>query len=435
MPRTVSWIRAYHTRLDGKATDVINRLAAGGMVRPSDDVGIGFFDVQALRSAQFASGNGPRLQLTYGSEQFVVRTRVLAHVSGFLVLRLTLASADNPVMRSMGLDELARFERLPWGLAQLPWSWGSETFNLGVRETFNLIYLRCHELLRDRTWSLAAATEQAVDGNHGNAHFHRLCERNELSYPFPVTFGTVFELSNDTAANEVGAFLREISGGRDVAAAQVSSLPWYLFENSSVILCGGDFDEETSAGAPLQASLMEFVTLQRGALRSTQRDTQRVMADGQSVSRRRIEEWQVLLATTTDDYVLHDQVSRFLVPMREHFRHSHAVRDPGILEDQVRRNIASFQSRIELAGQSASTIIGALFAVVACVVGLSGILKAATAKSLSVKVSDLPDTHPWLSSGVDLTVTLLAFVVTWALIRRASMRIAPLKPFRTGPMR
>ena len=135
-------------------------------------------------------------------------------------------------------------------------------------------------------------------------------------------------------------------------------------------------------------------------------------------------------STTTDDYVLHDRISVFLVPLNQHLRTSSSVRDPALLEEQVRRNIDAFQTRIELASQSVSTLIGALFAVVAAVLGVGSVIRVAAAAHESIPLSQFPDAHPWLNSSIDILVTVLAFALTFAFIRRAGNRVPALRPFR-----
>src|SRR4051812_20143097 len=93
--RTVSWIRAYHTRRFARVDETLRVLANRKLVAPRDDISLRFFDIQALRSCHFASAQGPdfkvegALQSANGAETSIDLTgasNVLVHASGFLVL-------------------------------------------------------------------------------------------------------------------------------------------------------------------------------------------------------------------------------------------------------------------------------------------------------------------------------------------------------------
>jgi hypothetical protein len=446
MPVTITWIRAYHTRRLERADAIIGTLHRAGLVTPLDDTAIGFFDIQALRSSHFASALGPALgvRMEDGGELMRVRSHVLAHASGFLVLRLTLSSDDNPSLADLTPERLRTFERMPWNAARVTWQLAEQEFEAGLREALNVLFLVIHEQMVRGRHRLETIVEQARDTPLGNRRLQELATRGELSHPLPVSFGTIVEVVDAQLAGDLSACVEYVDSamqgavaGESPASSGVvdasSARPWYVFENQAFVFTGpAEPDPLTGVYDPDRLRLLEFLTLRRGALRSIQRDTQRVLTGGRDVSRRRIDEWRLLVATTTDDYVLHDRISQLLVPLKQHLRTSTSVRDPHLLEAQVRQNIDSFQARIDLASQSVSTLIGALFAVVAAVVGVGSVLKVALAERLALPLSELPDRHPWLSSGVDIVVTVGAFVVTWLLIRQAGNRVPALRPFRSG---
>jgi hypothetical protein len=443
VPLSVSWVRAYHTRRLERASEIIGKLEDAGVVTPQDDTKIGFFDIQALRSSHFATGLGPRLSVRLDDEEepLVIRSHLLAHASGFIVIRLTASSIDNPTLEGAEPRRLAELERLPWNFRQLRWTLGEVSFEAGLREALNVLFLAAHEILMRGRYDVAALVPLARDSSFGNKHLQSLAALGELSHPLPVSFGTCFEVVDAALATDltgcvefVNAAMVEATPHENPANSGVvdaaSDRPWYVFENQSFVFLGSGVADGTGVFDPDRLRLIEFMTLRRGALRSIQRDTQRVLAGGRDVSRRRIDEWRLLVSTTTDDYVLHDRISVFLVPLNQHLRTSSSVRDPSLLEQQVRRNIDAFQTRIELASQSVSTLIGALFAVVAAVLGVGSVIRVAAAAHASIPVSEFPDAHPWLNSSIDILVTVLAFALTFVFIRRAGSRVPALRPFR-----
>jgi hypothetical protein len=443
VPLTVSWIRAYHTRRLERAGQIIAKLANAGVVTAQDDTAIGFFDIQALRSSHFATGLGPRLTMALENDgdPLVLRSHLLAHASGFIVIRLTATSADNPSLDDLDPTELTQFERLPWNARPMTWSIGEVRFEAGLREALNVLFLAAHEILVRERYDIASLVPLARDTAFGNRHLQTLAARGELSHPLPVSFGTIVEcvepgLAADpiACASYVNAAMSEATPFDDPASHGVvdpsAAEPWFVFENQAFVFLGDGSPDETGIFSPDRLRLLEFMTLRRGALRSIQRDTQRVLSGGRDVSRRRVDEWRLLASTTTDDYVLHDRISTYLVPLNQHLRSSAGVRDPLLLEEQVRRNIDAFQTRIELASQSVSTLIGALFAVVAAVLGVGSVVRVAAAAHESIPVSEFPDAHPWLNSSIDIAVTVLAFAVTFLFIRRAGNRVPALRPFR-----
>ena len=304
-----------------------------------------------------------------------------------------------------------------------------------------MLFLAAHEILVRGDYDLRSLIPLARDTAYGNRHLQDLAAKGELSHPLPVSFGTCFEVVDAELAGDlvrcvelVNAVMARAAPHESPANSGVvdagSDRPWYVFENQSFVFLPDGTADPTGVFDADRLRLIEFLTLRRGALRSIQRDTQRVLSGGRDVSRRRIDEWRLLLSTTTDDYVLHDRVSTLLVSLNQHQRTSSSVRDPVLLEDQVRRNIDAFQTRIELASQSVSTLIGALFAVVAAVLGVGSVIRVAAAAHESIPVSQFPDAHPWLNSSIDLVVTLLAFALTFVFIQRAGNRVPALRPFR-----
>jgi hypothetical protein len=186
---TITWIRAYHTRRLERADSIIGTLHRAGLVTPLDDQTIAFFDIQALRSSHFASALGPTMgvRMEEGGELLRVRTHVLAHASGFLVLRLTLSSDDNPGLTGLTAEDLGRFERMPWNGSPVTWELQGRPFVAGLREALNVLFLVIHEQMVRGRYRLDEVVGHARDTPFGNQRLQQLATHGELSHPLPVS--------------------------------------------------------------------------------------------------------------------------------------------------------------------------------------------------------------------------------------------------------
>ncbi len=444
---SVSWIRTYHTaRFVGDLQGLTNTAEVRQRLKFVDQYIHEFFDIQALRSGHFAravldpfsfSARVPvRGQTAMGELQGVARCHLLAHSSGFIVLRLTVRSDE--VQYSGPLDDtfFAGLERAFW-VGHTPFRWfvgpDGESMTGNARVPLNYIFFDLHERWRGRIATPNQLCQWAAEGKTGCERLHELCVAGELHYPFPVSFGTQLEFGLDTGdpaeLDQLVQAVAEPHAGhslRTVFAREATSTRWYLTENQAFTLVSpAAFDGVLDVLDPDRTQLLEFLGLRRAALRSVQRDTQQILSEARGVTRKRVEEWRILLATTTDDYVLHDRVTRLLEPVRLHLASAPSVRDPSILENQVRNNITSFQSRLDLAGQQVSTLIGALFGVVAAVLTLGSVLKTIASRLLQVEVGRLADQHPITSVLIDLGVVTFSYFLTMVYIRRTSRRLPP----------
>lgn len=375
-------------------------------------------------------------QTAIGELLGVARCHLLAHSSGFIVFRLTVRSDE--VQYSGVPDDVffSGLERAFWiGNTSFRWFVGADGKSMtgNARIPLNYIFLDLHERWRGRIANSDQLCQWAEEGKTGCERIHELCHKGELHYPFPVSFGTQLEFGRDAGnpaeLDQLVQAIAEPHAGhslRTVFAREVTNTRWYLAENQAFTLVSpAAFDKVLDVLDPDRTQLLEFLSLQRAALRSVQRDTQQILSEARGVTRERVEEWRMLLATTTDDYVLHDRVTRLLEPVRLHLATAPSVRDPSILENQVRNNITSFQSRLDLAGQQISTLIGALFGVVAAVLTLGSVLKTIASRLLEVEVGQLADQHPITSVLIDLGVVTLSYLLTMVYIRRASRRLPP----------
>jgi hypothetical protein len=405
-----------------------------------------FFDIQALRSGHFARsaleafnffGRVPvRDQAAMGEIQGVARCHILAHSSGFIVLRLTVRSDE--VRYSESIDDVffAGMERAFWaGDTSFRWFVGpsGESITGNARVPLNYIFFDLHERWRGRIATPDQLCEWSAEDKRGCAQLHRLCLEGELHYPFPVSFGTQLEFGIDAGdpaeLDHLVQAIAEPHAGhslRTVFAREATNTRWYLTENQAfTVVSPAAFDGVLDVLDADRTQLLEFLSLRRAALRSIQRDTQQILSEARGVTRKRIEEWRILLATTTDDYVLHDRVTRLLEPMRLHMATAPSVRDPSVLENQVRNNITSFQSRLDLAGQQVGTLIGALFGVIAAVLTLGSVFKTIASGLWRVEIGQLTDRHPVTSILIDLGVVTFSYLLTMIYIRHVSRRLPP----------
>jgi hypothetical protein len=438
---TVSWLRAYHSPIVGPVGPAVAALAATGLIHPHDDQRLGVFDIQAVRLGHFATADGPEVEVEGHWDgpadacrgTWRGRAHLLLHASGFVVVRLTLSSVDNPGLEPADPRLLARLERLPWEALDFAWTVRGETVRGNVRNCLNLIFLHVLENLPDgrRADDRAAC---ALEGPDGWDYLHGLCREGRLSHPYPVSFGTHIEIADpglaaDPAAQHAlldEAFLR--SSGLGTAGdleRDTEQLSWYFLENQSVVIRAEPADGARGGLVdPLRTALLEYVTLRRAALRTVQRDTQRVLAGRHSVSRRRLQEWQQLVQTATDDYVLSDRTGQVLSLMRARTAELPRVRDPEDLEAQVRSNLESFSAAMEGSSSKVTAAVGALFAVLAAIAVFTTPLRLVL-DWLDGGFDGTPYSvdHPIRSAVIEFTVTVLIAVLFLWLLRAINSRL------------
>lgn len=411
-------------------------------VRPSG----AFYDVQSLRNGHVGRARRRdirlRALLRVGEEdqrsiEADVAVHLLAHASGFVVQRWTLRSdryrgapPDGQVLRHL--------ERGVWeGGDDFEW-WFPDTdvpLRGNVRTAMNRLFLELHEAARGRQVAPLRLAAWAEEGAHGCERIHEVCRDNEISYPWPVTFGTQLELVAPAATADTAAemAMSVAVGAREAARfepvdieAHADGIHWYWGENTAVVVrAEGTIDADLDCVDVDRTLLTEFLDLRRAALRAVQRDAQRILTEAIPVSRRRIDEWRLLLASATDDYVLHDRIGALLVPLTEHVRNDPHLRDLKALETQARANVESFQSRLDLAGQDASSIVGAIFAVVAAEPLAELTRRLAAGRVLPV---DIGDQGSLMGDVFDIAFVVLAALTVWLVLRRSSNRLRGLRP-------
>ena len=209
---------------------------------------------------------------------------------------------------------------------------------------------------------------------------------------------------------------------------------WFVAENRAVLAAGGPRDSTSlSTFDAARIQLLEYITLERAALRSVQRGTQLVIAEGVTTTRRQLQRWQRLVAATTDEYVLHDEAGVKLESLREHIRHHPTTRDPGALEAQVHRNLATFQSLIDAASDRVLILLSTLFGVVAAL-SLASVVRLIAHGAFGVggPTTDFENRHVTLSILIDVGVILVLAVVSFVVMRRAN-RLRPPRARGRGP--
>lgn len=447
---TVSWLRAYHSPMLGPVRDTVQRLADSGFLEVVDDQAAGVFDIQAVRLGHLATSYGPDVAVRGPDEEGLAgtwtgRTHLLFHASGFIVVRLTLSTTDNPDLTHGNHALLRAFERLPWGPAEFTWTVGNASVVGNVRACLNTVFLQLLEALpgSDSCDDLSQAVQEGPDGWE---HLHELCGHGRLSHPYPVSFGTQIEVADSELVHDAEgqqAFLRAVVlpgigvtwEPRDVEA-DASDVSWYFLENQSVV-----FRPEPTAGGramidDTRTGLLDYLTLRRGALRSVQRDTQRVISGRLSVSRRRLQEWQLLVQSTTDDYVLSDRTGQILALLRARLGEQSRVRDPDALEAQVRSNLESFTTALDQTAGRITAAVGTLFAVLAATAVVGAPLQLAV-DYFGDGIAAVPydELHPLRAAALQLTVAGVAAVLFLLLLRVLGGRLRAPRLQRGPPRR
>jgi hypothetical protein len=448
---TVSWLRAYHAGIDPRA-DLGTAEAAGlGLLDLRNHP---IYDVQTVRRRHVVQARRGAVRLAIPTRDDPVGLRGLAHpyflfhVSGFVVVRLTLASWDLDTESSPSPETFRSLHRRLWDYdLDIEVELGASARRANLRSILNWLWLDMFDRIRGLPADLNDLPSVSLEDDRGAVGLHELCERGDIAFPYPVLAGTHYEIgvadrarepNNDWVCRVIGAPDESEDDVTDLAAGS-REVAWYASEMQSVVVVTGQRPADGLVSLePNRLQLAEFFALRRGAVRSIQRDTQMVLAEGQPLSRRRIDEWRRIVASTSDDYVLHDDTGPLVTTLTKHFRSNERVRDPEPLREQVTRNIGAFQERIDIAGQRAGIVLGVLFGVVAAL-SLSPIVKQllASALGLSPATAERFASHyPWWSVAVDLGIVSVLGVVALALFKRVSTRLPSARRYgRSGSFR
>jgi hypothetical protein len=436
---------------------------AGTQLSLIDPVRHYFFDIQALRSGQVARARYlPAVQVTglfaHGdtAAEFSgrVRIHVLAHISGFVCLRPTIRF-DQLHPRAAGRWLLHHLERGLWD-AKLGLNFHvpgvAKPLTGNIRTLLNWVFLDLITRWAGMPVDPDRHAQWAAEGPFGCERLHRLAREGRIDFPFPVSFGAQFEIAEPRLARLPPKRADELAGRLayqvmrsrhsrcDVPPSDIEHdaqrIWWYVEETQALTLTGATaIDPDLDVMDADRTQLMEYLTIRRGALRSLQRETQAILSMGSNISKARIEAWNHVLATTTDDYVLDDRIGQLTKPLRSHNAADRRWRDLAQLELQVRENLESFERRLEATGAWVSSVVGALVGAGALVISLNSVTLSVMSRLLGVTVAELPTRDGALLSAVTIALLALSFFAAYAVMRRASERLRTRLEGRRKPLR
>jgi hypothetical protein len=421
----------------GRASESLNAI---------DHAGSRFFDIQTLRSrhvgrARYTPGVHVRGSFDHDGQTVEfdapLAVHVLAHTSGFVCLRPTLRfdqlrpGVDTRLLRHLEGGLWDPRMGLRFQITDV-----AEPLIGNMRTLLNRVFLDLLTRWAGEEAHAGQLADWAQEGRFGCERLHQLTAEGRLDYPYPVSFGMQTEvcvksfLNRRRAEHAADRIAHEIMRGPspelDVVPVDIDrdcrNVWWYVEENQALTLTTPrDIDPELDVIDTDRTQLLEFLAIRRAALRSVQRETQRILVSGRKISRGRVDAWHQIVATTTDDYVLDDRIGRLMGPLRHHNSDDRRLRDLAELEAQVRANLHSFQRRLDASGAWVSSLLGALVSAGALVIGLDSVIRSALARLTGVPVAKLPAQHPALLSVVTIMLLALTFAGTYALIRRASV--------------
>lgn len=449
---TVSWFRGYDL---GRLGDIpprdLLRIALPPYGEPVDVDSEPFFDIQTLRRGHVArmrlkpiefSGviRSPRGEQTISG---AVTVHILAHASGFLIIRPTVQSASVSLTKGVGTEVLCQLDNALWEVAY-PLRWHvpgtAEPIEGGVRNLMNWTFLDLYERVHGREGSPVAAW--AVEGIHGCERLHAMAAKREITYPFPVSFGIQWEIIDAALDPLVTSDPRALATDlarrlffpddprADIAPVDLGGgIPeewWFLGESQALTLTSrGSIDRRLDVVDPERTQLLEFITLRRTTLSCVQRDTQRVLTERLPVSRGQIERWQHIVASTTDDYIVHAKMGRLLAPALAHHAADVRIRDLAALEAQVRENLGWFQQRLDTLSDWTGGLVGATVGTAALVLSLQEVVQTLLATATGEKVDDVLDAHGPLFSSIMLGLMVVTFFLSLVGIRLITSRMRP----------
>ncbi|WP_109507715.1 hypothetical protein [Nocardioides speluncae] len=432
---TVSWFRAYD--LGDLAIRQPREVLASGQPPEARNRDLALnecFDVQALRQGHAARALLRHVEVTGlpGLDPGVtgrVAVHGLVHASGFLGLRPTVVSSTLSAEVSDVRTLLAALDQAFWNLDQpLSWHVGEGTsFVGGVRALMNWVFLDIYERAHGRTPTSGQLSSWASEGQHGCERLHELTVQRRLHFPYPVSFGTQFEvvapdISGPQRRLLARALLHPEQPAADIAPmnlAGTAAAQWYLTENHALTLAThGEVSPTLDVIGVDRTQLLEALTIRRGALRGVQRDTQRVLTERRRVSLDKVDRWHHVVASTTDNYVLHDRLARLIEPVRRHNVEQILIRDIGDLERQVRDNLAWFQGRIDARSDWTSALVGASVGTAAMVLSLQEPIKALIGRTAGGTPEQAVADHAVIFVVVVVALMIVSFVGSAWLIRR-----------------
>jgi hypothetical protein len=453
---SLSWIRSYHTGVFSDVPPAVLLEAAaesGGNLIPVDVNELDFFDIQALRRGHVARAKfqpvevtglvtlpGPTGDTQVRKMRALVITHVLAHRSGLVLLRPTIRFDSLSVQGGLAATALHRLERAMWTLASDLW-WhvpgSAEPLAGYTRNYLNFVFLDLFARWSGDTVDPHRLAAWAVEDVHGCDRLHEMVAEGMLEHPFPVSFGTDIQLVLPRRPDESGAdwstrvstlamdVMRPESTVVDTPPCDLEpdthALSWFVDEHVSLLVrAHGRLDDNLDVIDMDRTQVTEYLSLRRAGLANVQRATQRVITEHIGISRPQLARWQYLVATLTDDYVLHSRTGRLIEPLKLHFSRETRLRDVNDLERQVRSNLDWFQARIEAAAAWTGGLVGAVVGAGALALSLTEPARIVIARVTGTPAESVADRHGLLLAGTLLVVVSFSFVVSFSVVRRLS---------------
>jgi hypothetical protein len=419
---------------DALGADDARHLLSDGQVADGDDQ---FWDVQVLRRAhvvRIVSASSVSYRVEGTNEWVPVETHLVLHEAGLALIRLTADLSTSE--RTIAIPGLASYSDAVWRDGCMTWRINlagiDREFDGGVRRAMDAIMLPMQERFCGRVPDLDELGKLETPEERYSWLDERVDAGESLS-AYPQTLGTAYELVWEDRGAEQEALhdVAELAYGTRLHRGDTAILKpaemgwahdWFFGENRSVLALVGERDR-TAVGTfdSLRIQTLEYLTLQRAALRAVQRGTQLSITERRTISRAQLQQWQRLAAALTDEYVLHDQVAIIVRPVLKHMEENPLLRDPMTLQAQVHQNLETFQNVINAANYRVAIILSGLFGVVAA------ITLAPLARDLELAVfrtsgapSTLDDHHVAVSIGIDALLLVLVALVSLILITRAN---------------
>jgi hypothetical protein len=441
---SVSWLRAYSMPCSIRAMrsavrdgtldrDDARRLLTDGRVVDGDDQ---FWDVQALRRShvvRIVSASSIDCRRPGSRDWVPVEVHLVLHEAGLALIRLTIDPISGG---AVGIPELASYSDAVWHNKCMTWRvrLAGEQWELDadVRRAMDAVMLPMHERFCGREPNLSELRLLETPEERYRWLEERV-EAGESLSAYPQTFGTAYELVLDRPIEEQLSPrpVVELAYGDNVdprdstlerPAETGHNHDWFIGENRAVLVLGGARDRNTiGTFDALRTQTLEYLTLQRGALRFVQRATQLSITERRTISRVQLQQWQRLVAALTDEYVLHDQIATTLRPLLKEMKENRLLRDPATLEAQVHQNLGTFLEVLDAASHRVAIILSGLFGVVAA------ITLAPMARDLELtvfktggSVSSFDNRHLVLSIAIDVLLLVFVALTSAILIVRAN---------------
>ena len=446
--------RPMHSR--AHTDECLDRLKSIGFEElPLDD----FYDVLAEERKLIR-----RLRLPVGQLELTVpgvleiRVAAALHVMfwsvGFAVFRVSLATNDlNPEPgEGLNIGQLSKLHALEHELGEgVDARWTFDLPGAGVhcpsgniRRLFDYFGFLVHEYGMGHaapsastlsTWSQSFAS--------GQERARRLVRFRELKYVYPVTFGSHSEYVWVGEVPERAHHWAPIVMGEgetgDGAAQEIESKDkdayWFLEEFQSVVMISTPRTTSLSrlgSWSDSRLALVEYIALRRGVLRTIQRATNQATAERTPLLRSQVADWLWLTSAVTDDYVLAGwQAARF-ERIKRTYGQSRSLRSITELEAQVRRNIDSFQGRLDAESDRVGVAAAILFGIVAATALVPEMQAVALVVfGLTGQFGEFPAVSPFAYLAIVAGLLMSMAGVGWYLMRR----VGRLRPPQIEPSR